>query len=64
MPGLPASPRGDATTPDVDQHLRRRLRSLRFLVRHGVYNEGFPDGQAPEQYHFSLGLDSLDSDSE
>ncbi len=58
--GAPAS--HDTAELELDQNLQRRLRSLRFLVRHGVYNEGFPAGKAPEQYHYSLGLDPLDGE--
>ncbi len=36
---------------------RRRLLFLRYLVRRNVYNEGFSAGQAPQQYHRSLGMD-------
>lgn len=41
---------------DIDDKLRRRLRSLQFLVRHGVYNEGFTRGALPDQYRRSAGL--------
>jgi hypothetical protein len=36
---------------------QRKLIFLRYLVRHGVYNEGFANNGIPEQYHRSLGLD-------
>jgi hypothetical protein len=58
----PPSAAADATPPlpesgdDLDESLRRRLRSLRFLVRHGVYSEGFSSDRVPEQYRASLGL--------
>jgi hypothetical protein len=49
-----------ATGADLDDTLRRRLRSLQFLVRHGIYNEGFADGTLPEQYRHSRGADLRD----
>jgi hypothetical protein len=45
---------------NLDEGLRRRLRSLRFLVRHGVYSEGFSSDRVPEQYRASLGLGDED----
>jgi hypothetical protein len=44
------------TQQGLDEKLRRRLRSLQFLVRHGVYNEGFARNSLPEQYHRSVGM--------
>ena len=41
---------------------RRRMVFLRYLVRRRVYNEGFAPGEAPPQYHHSLGLDDDGSD--
>lgn len=49
-----------ATGADLDDTLRRRLRSLQFLVRHGIYNEGFADETLPEQYRHSRGDDLRD----
>jgi hypothetical protein len=39
-----------------DVESRRRLLALRYLVRVGVYNEGFVAGDTPDQYQRSLGL--------
>jgi hypothetical protein len=36
---------------------QRSLRSLKYLVRIGLYNEGFTSSQVPDQYQHSLGLD-------
>ncbi|HEX6797602.1 MAG TPA: hypothetical protein VF116_07805 [Ktedonobacterales bacterium] len=36
---------------------RRRLMSLKYLVRIGLYNEGFAPTDVPEQYQRSLGVD-------
>ena len=36
---------------------RRRLMSLKYLVRIGLYNEGFAPSDVPEQYQRSLGVD-------
>jgi hypothetical protein len=40
-----------------DVQMRRGLASLKYLVRLGIYNEGFKGGQVPEQYQRSLGMD-------
>jgi hypothetical protein len=46
-----------ANTPDDDAaQTRRQLLSLRYLVRLGLYNEGFAPDEVPEQYHRSLGM--------
>lgn len=59
---VPASPADAAAHDDAlhDVLLRRRLMSLKHLVRLGVYNEGFASGRTPEQYHRSLGIDGYD----
>lgn len=59
---IPLSPADAAAQPDAldDALLRRRLMSLKHLVRLGVYNEGFTSGHTPEQYHYSLGIDGYD----
>ena len=45
-----------------DAAMRRSLTSLRQLVKLGIYNEGFPKGGVPAQYHRGLeGDDSADS---
>jgi hypothetical protein len=36
---------------------QRGLVYLKYLVRHGVYNEGYPTQELPAQYHRSAGLD-------
>jgi hypothetical protein len=62
----PPSAAADSTPPlpetgdNLDESLRRRLRSLRFLVRHGVYSEGFSSDRVPEQYRASLGMSDDD----
>ena len=62
----PPSAAADDTPPlpetgdNLDEGLRRRLRSLRFLVRHGVYSEGFSSDRVPEQYRASLGMSDDD----
>lgn len=53
----PPAEEPEADDYSIDDKLRRRLRSLQFLVRHGVYNEGFAHGSLPEQYRHSAGLD-------
>jgi hypothetical protein len=60
-PPAASRPAGPSSV-EPDQQLQRRLRSLRFLVRHGVYNEGFAPGATPTQYHYSLGLDDAESE--
>ncbi len=48
--------------PDGSHVTRRRMFFLRYLVRRRVYNEGFAPGEAPPQYHHSLGLDDDGAD--
>lgn len=46
-----------AAPPEGEEYAqRRRLMSLKHLVRMGVYNEGFRQHEAPEQYRQSMGL--------
>jgi hypothetical protein len=42
----PSSSRRDIPAPTQEQ----QLAFLRYLVKRGIVNEGFPEGQAPEQY--------------
>jgi hypothetical protein len=50
---------GAATLDAIESmdETQRRLVFLRYLVRQGVYNEGFGDRRLPEQYRRSRGLD-------
>ena len=67
----PSQPTRTASTSPADaaQHdtlddllLRRRLMSLKHLVRLGIYNEGFHSERTPEQYHRSLGIEEYGDD--
>jgi hypothetical protein len=40
---------------------RRRLLGLKYLVRLGIYNEGFDSSGTPDQYQRSLGMDEPES---
>jgi hypothetical protein len=40
---------------------RRRLLGLKYLVRLGIYNEGFDASTTPDQYQRSLGMDEPES---
>jgi hypothetical protein len=40
---------------------RRRLLGLKYLVRLGIYNEGFDASSTPDQYQRSLGIDEPES---
>lgn len=53
----PQPPSPAAPSEQGDYAARRRLMALKHLVRMGVYNEGFQQGAAPDQYRQSLGLD-------
>lgn len=55
QPALPTA-EGAASVADG---AARRLIFLRYLVRHGVYNEGFGKGNLPEQYRGTTGDDAL-----
>ena len=43
--------------PLGDEETRRRLLGLKYLVRLGIYNEGFAASGTPDQYQHSLGMD-------
>lgn len=47
---LPSSFSGDATQSSSDEE--QHLTFLYYLVKRGVYNEGFTEGQEPEQYRY------------
>ena len=62
------SPSEDAAPPPspVDEDStageeRRKLLGLKYLVRLGIYNEGFDASSTPDQYQRSLGMDELES---
>lgn len=55
QPAVASAPSGDgAADRDTDVQARRRMMSLKYLVRIGLYNEGFAPGNLPEQYHRSV----------
>lgn len=62
QPVVASAPSGDGAGDGytVDGQVRRRLMSLKYLVRIGLYNEGFPPGNLPEQYHQSVSGDDDD----
>jgi hypothetical protein len=62
------SPSEDAAPPPntVDEDSaageeRRKLLGLKYLVRLGIYNEGFDASSTPDQYQRSLGMDEPES---
>ena len=58
---------GDSDTADPngarlgDEESRRRLLGLKYLVRLGIYNEGFAADGTPDQYQHSLGMDEAEN---
>jgi hypothetical protein len=54
FPTMP--PGGTADHPDSNES-GRRLMALKYLVRLGIYNEGFASTSVPDQYQHSLGMD-------
>jgi hypothetical protein len=64
QPSQPVAPAPAAAMPPLPHHspAERELLALRHLVRLGIYNEGFTNGAAPEQYRHSLGLDDSGDD--
>jgi hypothetical protein len=54
---LIASVSFEAGADEREVQMRRGLASLRYLVRLGIYNEGFKGERVPEQYQRSLGMD-------
>ncbi len=57
QPSQPIAPAAAMPAPPHQSPAQRELLALRHLIRLGIYNEGFTNGTAPEQYHHSLGLD-------
>ena len=57
QPSQPIAPAAAMPAPPHQPPTQRELLALRHLVRLGIYNEGFTNGAAPEQYRHSLGLD-------
>lgn len=57
QPSQPIAPAAAMPAPPHQSPAQRELLALRHLVRLGIYNEGFTNGAAPDQYHHSLGLD-------
>jgi hypothetical protein len=57
QPSQPIAPAAAMSPPPHGSPVERELLALRHLVRLGIYNEGFTNGMAPEQYRHSLGLD-------
>ena len=59
-PGAPQQPAvaftafGGHDAGETDVQAQRRLMSLKYLVRIGLYNEGFAPGALPEQYQRSV----------
>lgn len=53
----PAPSASDGASDGDEAQARRRLISLKYLVRIGLYNEGFAPSAVPEQYQRSLGTD-------
>jgi hypothetical protein len=49
-------PAGTNDQPASDEG-GRRLMALKYLVRLGIYNEGFASSSVPDQYQHSLGMD-------
>ena len=66
QPAVASVPSGDraADGATADGQAGRRLMSLKYLVRIGLYNEGFPPGTLPEQYHRSVSGDGDEDVSE
>ena len=48
---LPPHPTNSQTSTTNDETHEKQLEFLRFLVKRGVFNEGFPEGQEPDQYN-------------
>jgi hypothetical protein len=57
----PLLPVGPGNEPGNDES-RRRMMAFKYLVRLGIYNEGFGASSVPDQYQHSLGMDGLDND--
>ena len=55
-PPLIASVSFEVGADERDAQMRRGLASLKYLVRLGIYNEGFKGERVPEQYQRSVGM--------
>jgi hypothetical protein len=50
-------PPADADDQPASDESARRMMALKYLVRLGIYNEGFASSSVPDQYQHSLGMD-------
>jgi hypothetical protein len=56
-PEFPTMPPAETDDQPASNESGRRLMALKYLVRLGIYNEGFASSSVPDQYQHSLGLD-------
>jgi hypothetical protein len=56
-PEYPTMPPASTDDQPASNEGGRRLMALKYLVRLGIYNEGFASSSVPDQYQHSLGMD-------
>jgi hypothetical protein len=56
-PEYPTMPPAGTNDQSASSEGGRRLMALKYLVRLGIYNEGFASSSVPDQYQHSLGMD-------
>ena len=56
-PEFPTMPPAGSDEHPASNESGRRLMALKYLVRLGIYNEGFASSSVPDQYQHSLGMD-------
>jgi hypothetical protein len=56
-PEFPTMPPAGTKNQPASDESGRRMMALKYLVRLGIYNEGFANSSVPDQYQHSLGMD-------
>jgi hypothetical protein len=56
-PEFPTMPPAGTDDQPASNASGRRLMALKYLVRLGIYNEGYESSSVPDQYQHSLGMD-------
>jgi hypothetical protein len=63
-PEFPTMPPAGTKDQPASDESGRRMMALKYLVRLGIYNEGFTSSSVPDQYQHSLGMDESHKDAQ
>jgi hypothetical protein len=63
-PEFPTMPPAGTKDQPASYESGRRMMALKYLVRLGIYNEGFASSSVPDQYQHSLGMDESHKDAQ